>query len=65
MAVTTKVDKSKITLKYDKESPISYSINSEANNQDLFDIAKAINELQTVEAKGIYKVIEEELLQAD
>lgn len=58
---TTKVNKCKLVLKYDKEGSSSYSINSSLDAQTLFDTATAINSLQFTPFKGIFKSTEEQI----
>lgn len=61
MAVSTETTKCRVVLKYDKEGSSSYNVSDSIENQVLFDIANAINDLQSTPLKGVYRSIEEEI----
>lgn len=61
MAVSAETTKCKVVLKYDKEGSSTYNVSASAENQVLFDIASAINSIQSVPVKGVYRNIEEEI----
>lgn len=65
MAVIAEVSNSKVILRYDKKGSSSYSINSEINNDTLYNVATEINSLQTTPVSGIFKTVEQELIPQD
>lgn len=61
MATTAKVEKTKMKLGYDKGSKLYSNLKEDSTDQNIFDAATIIGELQTTPVIKVTKVIESTL----